>query len=695
MAGEESMSRNVRGELQALFMTDEQTINAWIEEKKEEEERGVNIMAYKNTFRSYLSNPTKFLEEPPLSAVKNMSKSQMKKHLDNMVRVLGTKRTGKQNVAIELGESILSTEDWEKVGDLIILIRTLPESVQSSKKIIAILEEIREKTGGIRLYFRDKQPNEAFMIWLSKQLDGVYENTPFYSTPKDDKPKVEKKASIVFAKYNKEFDVIKAFNKWWGARTSEGSVQYEGSIGPLKIESLMKEGRPLVVGKDSKIVLTPKDAPKAERQQYEVVEFDGLIIKKYINALNKATTSGDKKKNRQSINVRQFIPTFLPDGERHFPHDLAFNSSNTLKLNPLFEVITTQSIGGQGWFSQIQKQSSVLKIFSERQITNMVVLDLVHSYQDNQNESEVFGLDVPKLLTKKGGRLEAENKIIAEKMGLALKNNSALSEAIATSTGKIAQTQGATISSEEKNAYDYAVNTLGIKDVIDFSEVKVGNMIRYKTFHRARKKEIPPHEYFVYFIGFLKDLELDVEASTGKKAIARKAIDKYIKSQTTRSAIQQWLGNTSDFVSSSLAALKEGHTMYGEVNAIVAEQNIATLKIDNLLDIILLLDESLSDDPPTKEWYEEIDSQFNVNFLTEYPLKETTAILEKIEEHTGKILEGLASEIQISFKLQLEGMIKKWRKGEPYHKNHTSLNAVITQPMLDELESRGIINRVG
>ena len=135
--------------------------------------------------------------------------------------------------------------------------------------------------------------------------------------------------------------------------------------------------------------------------------------------------------------------------------------------------------------------------------------------------------------------------------------------------------------------------------------------------------------------------------------------------------------------------------MYGEVNAIVAEQNIATLKIDNLLDIILLLDESLSDDPPTKEWYEEIDSQFNVNFLTEYPLKETTAILEKIEEHTGKILEGLASEIQISFKLQLEGMIKKWRKGEPYHKNHTSLNAVITQPMLDELESRGIINRVG
>ena len=57
------------------------------------------------------------------------------------------------------------------------------------------------------------------------------------------------------------------------------------------------------------------------------------------------------------------------------------------------------------------------------------------------------------------------------------------------------------------------------------------------------------------------------------------------------------------------------------------------------------------------------------------------------------MLDGASGDFQNAFKKQLEGMIERWVEGGEYNSNHKAPAAVITKPMLDELEKKGFITK--
>ena len=735
-----------RHEIASWFSGGNTVVANALKDLKEQADAGKNIMPYKDVFRSYLDDRNKFFEEGPISRVKNMSVAQMKAHLNNFIAIFGIKRASptskKQNKAekaIELGETMISAKDYGDLPELLSIINKLPDSVKSSDKIVAILRQIKSETGKTRLFFSKKQPSEAFMEWLAEQLDGVYDTDPFDSMKKPmqydrhyqvnpnyeslkewaekndgkNKPTIEEKASILFPQYNSEKEVVKAFNNWWkkirmvtkpaphiGISMDDKTLPpppFSGEITPkiiFSIASIMKEGRPRVVGRGP-ITLKPEEPTTGSsetRQNYNVIPFNAIVLEEYIAAINSIPTSTKKDKGetiRSSIELKQFIPTKLPNGQDSFPTKLVFTSKNQIKISPIFEVMAGNVIGGADWFEDLKKLSNVQQIFSPIQVKNMIVGDLVEAYQNKEKTSKRFSLEVPILLTKKGERLEASNNKITEKMKDAIKTDSALSDAMTNTTINVADRKklANTISLEEKTGYEETVNEYQLEDDFTFPEKKTQHFADRHTI-RQNGKLISPKKFFEIFINRLREKAEGMDAENAKELTKKAKI--YEKGQNSRQSLEDWLGNTSGFVESCMVALEKGHKMYDEVFNFTPTQSIGALTIENLLDVILFIDEGFNEPDPTTVWYKEIDSIFEEDLP---PLEKAKPILEKIEDHVGKMLDGASGDFQNAFKKQLEGMIERWVEGGEYNSNHKAPAAVITKPMLDELEKKGFITK--
>ena len=287
----------------------------------------------------------------------------------------------------------------------------------------------------------------------------------------------------------------------------------------------------------------------------------------------------------------------------------------------------------------------------------------------------------------------------------ALKSDSSLSEAINNTAANVTGKESlSTISHGEMDAYKEAVDNLQLEDDIEFHKVSKQFAERYEIWQD--QIQLTPYEFFKIFIDRLKERAEKAESEEAKKITTKAKI--YEKGQNGRKTLQEWLGTTSDFVQSTMAALGDGHKMYGARGDIATTQSISALKIENLLDIILLIDETLTRESDyTSTWYQDIDaitgSTKEEPVLVDLPaLEKVKPILEishqyldskKIEEHTGTLLKDSSTEFQKAFEGQLQNMINRWVAGEEYNANVGALKAVITKPMLDELEKKGFITK--
>jgi len=131
----------------ALKNKDPNFLEAWIEDKKNDLDKGVNISPLRRTLEMYIENPKKFLKEAPFSKLKDVPQSKIKEFLNELVRIFGTTRGGGQyektkriEAVEELAKPIISNDDLENLEELLEVIRELPPELKKNEKIKKIVE---------------------------------------------------------------------------------------------------------------------------------------------------------------------------------------------------------------------------------------------------------------------------------------------------------------------------------------------------------------------------------------------------------------------------------------------------------------------------------------------------------------------------------------------------------------------------
>ena len=669
----------------ALKNKDPNFLEEWIEDKKNDLDKGVNISPLRRTLEMYIENPKKFLKEAPFSKLKDVPQSKIKEFLNELVRIFGTTRGGGEyektkriGAVEELAKPIISNDDLENLEELLEVIRELPPELKKNEKIKKILESIKEKTSGIRLFFAKKQPTKEFFDWLAKELGGIVEKEDFILSKDKETGKNEietDKMSIVFPEYNRVNQLIDEIRKFYEKIVS-GELIFLENQGFSDLNEMRREGKPTPLTSGSKIRLGgPPKTPK-----YKVKPFDALVLREYLKKLQDIPTSKgiDKEtggKIRDSVNLKQFLPPTLPDGKRQFPKDLVFasTSGNLFRVNPLFKIIMTQVLG-KDWFNAIKDQSQTQQAISRKQIEEMIVDDLTLSYMNKESNSRQFKLKVP-IFTKKGSnvRLESSSEKIKEKMKEEIKDNANFSDAITNAAKSIQQGMSNTVGEPDRRQYQDAVNDLGIEEIFTFEPRNVRGISRFAV--KRGKKIIEIGEFYEDFLEQLEPTEATDDFKEGLLNIIK---------------VQEWLATMTDFVESSIASLLKGHRLYQEGVVIPQMENLSSLKIEHLLEIILLIDESFTrEDDKTTILYQEIDK-----FADKEDWDKVEELLEEVESNTAELFSDVAIELQKSFEKQLQNMIENAEAGQKYDYRYKAPNASISKIMLRKLKEAGFIEEI-
>ena len=666
--------------------------DTWIDGKKESADKGEKLFPIKRMNETYRKDKEKFLSEEPISKIKKVSKAKIRQFFDKLVRLFGSvgntgeyfQEKGLKQV-IDMAKPLIEGENLEDLPELMETINNLSSEIKTKPEIQEILEKIKEKTMGVRLYFSQKQPNEEFFKWLSEKLGGIVVKEDFISGKTTEKVKIEGKTqkiekdvietdkmSIVFPSYNRVSPMVKNL-KDLVQKINDGEEDFFENDTFSSANEMLSEGRPrpLVGG-----VYTTIQMPIADKK-YGVKPFDAIVLRDFIKfILDTNRRGGTGKENMQ---FRQFIPTRLSDREGHFPENVVFPSGakNLLRIDPLFELMMTQSIGGEDWFDDIKKLSQVQKTLTRTQIENLVIGDLLYAYQKNLDKSELFNLDTPTFLTKDGNRLEGSDETMKKKIREHIREE--LRETISEIAVNTKDEFKDTVGISEYNQYQEAIlppkdGGLGIEELFTFTETTTSVGIKR---YIIRNKDGTRVEISNFYKKFLEQLK------------PTKATEEFKEEITSKISVQEWLAGMDSFVESALSSIQGGNKLYEEKN-LPTLQTLSSLTIEHLLEMILTIDERFDLAENIARLYQEIDKA-----AEKKDWDEVTDLLYDVDEHCEKMFEAVSIDLQKSFEIQLENLVKrtiqKIKENKPYSIQEGADNASLPMHMFSKLQKEGFI----